>query len=69
MKAYELETDMWNKIFEEYQPIDLRCVELKVEPMFDEALEFICQQNKSSIRLWLRNRRYFFSISAISTIS
>lgn len=46
MKAYELETDMWNKIFEEYQPIDLRGIELKVEPMFDEALELFARRSK-----------------------
>lgn len=46
MKAYELETDMWNKIFEEYQPIDLRGTELKVEPMFDEALELFASRTK-----------------------
>ncbi|WP_313186854.1 class I SAM-dependent methyltransferase [Lacrimispora sp.] len=46
MKAYERETDMWNKIFEEYQPIDLRGVELRVEPMFDEALELFAGKTK-----------------------
>lgn len=38
MKAYDRETDMWNKIFEEYEPVDLRGINLSVEPMFDEAL-------------------------------
>lgn len=38
MEAYERETGMWNRIFEDYQPLDLRETELKVEPMFDEAL-------------------------------
>ncbi|MDF2889074.1 MAG: hypothetical protein K0R23_3459, partial [Lacrimispora sp.] len=46
MKAYEIETDMWNKIFEEYQPIDLRGIELKVEPMFDEALRLFAGRTK-----------------------
>lgn len=46
MKAYERETDMWNKIFEEYQSLDLRKIELKVEPMFDEALELFASKTK-----------------------
>lgn len=46
MEAYERETDMWNKIFEEYQPMDLRGMELKVEPMFDEALELFAGKTK-----------------------
>lgn len=46
MKSYERETDMWNKIFEEYQPLDLREVELRVEPMFDEALELFASRTK-----------------------
>lgn len=46
MKAYERETDMWNQIFKEYQPMDLREAKLKVEPMFDEALELFAGQTK-----------------------
>ncbi len=46
MKSYERETDMWNKLFEEYQPLDLREIELKVEPMFDEALKLFASRTK-----------------------
>lgn len=37
-KAYEQEIEMWNRVFEECIPVDLRNLDLKVEPMFDEAL-------------------------------
>ena len=39
-KAYEQEIEMWNRVFEECIPVDLRNLDLKVEPMFDEALKF-----------------------------
>ena len=38
-KAYEQEIEMWNRVFEECIPVDLRNLDLKVEPMFDEALK------------------------------
>ncbi len=47
MKAYDRETGMWNKIFEKYEPVDLRGSALSVEPMFDEALmEFADRTNR-----------------------
>lgn len=46
MKAYERETAMWNKVFQEYEPLDLRGVNLKVESMFDEALNLFSGMTK-----------------------
>ena len=37
-KAYEQEIEMWNQVFKECTPVDLRKLDLKVETMFDEAL-------------------------------
>ena len=42
-KAYEQEIEMWNRVFEECIPVDLRNLDLKVEPMFDEALNIKMQ--------------------------
>ena len=36
-KAYERETEMWNQVFKECTPVDLRNLDLQVEAMFDEA--------------------------------
>lgn len=38
MKAYDKETDMWNEVYSESQPVDLREIPLTVEPGFDECL-------------------------------
>lgn len=38
-KAYERETEMWNQVFKECTPVDLRTLDLQVETMFDEALK------------------------------
>ena len=64
-KAYERETEMWNQVFKECTPVDLRNLDLQVETMFDEALKLFAQNNKC-IRFWLWYRRYFFSIFAVS---
>ena len=37
---------MWNRVFEECIPVDLRNLDLKVEPMFDEALKLLKKQRK-----------------------
>lgn len=38
-KAYEQEIEMWNRVFEECIPVDLRNLDLKVEPMsFDGVI-------------------------------
>ena len=38
-KAYEQEIEMWNRFFEECIPVDLRNLDLKVEPMsFDGVI-------------------------------
>ena len=42
-KAYEQEIEMWNRVFEECIPVDLRNLDLKVEPMFDEALKLFAE--------------------------
>ena len=34
-KAYEQEIEMWNQVFKECTPVDLRKLDLKVETMFD----------------------------------
>ena len=39
MKAYDRETGFWNEIYSEYQPVDLRNIELTVEPGFDGCLK------------------------------
>ena len=33
-KAYERETEMWNQVFKECTPVDLRTLDLQVETMF-----------------------------------
>lgn len=38
MKAYDRETGLWNEIYSECRPVDLRGVPLKVEPGFDGVL-------------------------------
>ena len=43
-KAYEQEIEMWNRVFEECIPVDLRNLDLKVEPMFDEALKLFAEK-------------------------
>ena len=43
-KAYEQEIEMWNRVFEERIPVDLRNLDLKVEPMFDEALKLFAEK-------------------------
>ena len=38
-KAYEQEIEMWNRVFEECIPVDLRNLDLKAEPMsFDGVI-------------------------------
>ena len=38
-KAYEQEIEMWKRVFEECIPVDLRNLDLKVEPMsFDGVI-------------------------------
>ena len=36
-KAYEQEIEMWNRVFEECIPVDLRNLDLKVEPKIGRA--------------------------------
>ena len=43
-KAYERETEMWNQVFKECTPVDLRNLDLQVEAMFDEALKMFAQK-------------------------
>lgn len=43
-KAYERETEMWNQIFKECTPVDLRKLDLQVEMMFDEALKLFAEK-------------------------
>lgn len=38
MKAYDRETGLWNEVYSELQPVDLRTVQLTVEPGFDGVL-------------------------------
>lgn len=40
-KAYERETEMWNQIFKECTPVDLRKLDLQVEMMFDEVIKTV----------------------------
>lgn len=42
-KAYEQEIEMWNQVFKECTPVDLRKLDLKVETMFDEALKLFAK--------------------------
>ena len=42
-KAYEQEIEMWTRVFAECTPVDLRKLDLKVEPMFDEALKLFAE--------------------------
>ena len=44
-KAYEQEIEMWNQVFKECTPVDLRKLDLKVETMFDEALKLFNDDN------------------------
>ena len=43
-KAYERETEMWNQVFKECTPVDLRTLYLQVETMFDDALKLFAQK-------------------------
>ena len=43
-KAYEQEIEMWNQVFKECTPVDLRKLDLKVETMFDEALKLFAEK-------------------------
>ena len=49
-KAYEQEIEMWNQVFEECIPVDLRNLDLKVEPMFDEALKLFAEKQR---KFWI----------------
>ena len=49
-KAYEQEIEMWNRVFEECIPVDLRNLDLKVEPMFDEALKLFAEKQR---KFWI----------------
>ena len=44
-KAYEQEIEMWNQVFKECTPVDLRKLDLKVETMFDEALKLFLSKD------------------------
>ena len=48
---------MWNRVFEECIPVDLRNLDLKVEPMFDEALNIkmrvIIFMKKKQRKFWI----------------
>lgn len=57
-KAYEQEIEMWNQVFKECTPVDLRKLDLKVETMFDEALKLFAEKCPG---FWMRNRRYFYT--------
>lgn len=64
-KAYEQEIEMWNQVFKECTPVDLRKLDLKVETMFDEALKLFAEKKKKNNNkcpgFWMRNRRYFYT--------
>lgn len=49
-KAYEQEIEMWNRVFEECILVDLRNLDLKVEPMFDEALKLFAEKKR---KFWI----------------
>ena len=46
MDAYDREMGLWNKIYSEYQPVDLREIELTVEPGFDGCLREFGEKTK-----------------------
>ena len=52
-KAYERETEMWNQVFKECTPVDLRTLDLQVETMFDEALKLFAQKTTNVLDLSL----------------
>ena len=60
-KVYEQEIKMWNQVFKECTPVDLRKLDLKVETMFDEALKLFAEKNNKCPGFWMRNRRYFYT--------
>ena len=64
-KAYERETEMWNQVFKECTPVDLRTLDLQVETMFDEALKLFAQKTTNVLDFGC-GTGYFFSIFAVS---
>ena len=48
MNTYEQEIEMWNQVFKECTPVDLRKLDLKVETMFDEALNHLRKKQRMS---------------------
>ena len=50
-KAYEQEIEMWNQVFKECTPVDLRKLDLKVETMFDEALKLFAEKTTNVLDL------------------
>lgn len=48
-KAYKQEIEMWNGVFAECTPVDLRTLDLKVEPMFDEALKLFAEHTTNLV--------------------
>lgn len=46
MKAYEKEVELWNKIYADSDPADLREIKLSVEPGFDMCLQEFGEQTR-----------------------
>lgn len=65
-KAYERETEMWNQVFKECTPVDLRTLDLQVETMFDEALKLFAQKTTNVLDLAVVQEIFLFNICSIS---
>lgn len=65
-KAYERETEMWNQVFKECTPVDLRTLDLQVETMFDEALKLFAQKTTNVLDFGCGTGDISFNICSIS---
>ena len=65
-KAYERETEMWNQVFKECTPVDLRNLDLQVETMFDEALKLFAEKTTNVLDLAVVQEIFLFNICSIS---
>lgn len=45
-EAYLREKEFWNEVFKDSVPVDLRQMNLTVEPMFDEALRLFSEKTE-----------------------
>ena len=66
MKAYDREMGLWNEVYSEYQPIDLRNIHLTVEPGFDCCRMNLGKRHTGYLILDVAQEILFFSISSIS---